>query len=311
MTPRISVVMPVYNCARFLREAVESLLAQTVADFELVAIDDGSQDGSAEILEAFAVSDVRITIFRQDHAGVARARNVALKQVRSELVASLDADDVADPNWLNAEYEYLRTHPECVVVGCRILSMDADGDPMYRERQALSHEEIEESLLRGCGGIINSGCMMRRRAALAVGGYNESLTVGEDVDLFLKLGEQGTLANVPDCLVRVRRNFDSVCWRAVDQHVTAREQVVADACRRRGLDFGARPKVTRPPTTSPEEERLRWSMLAAYDGFYHTARKHAFGILKSTPWSLVAWKAAIRVLLYQAGLRKPKRMPAS
>ncbi len=301
--PPVSVIMPVYNAEKYLREAIDSVLSQTFTDFELIAVDDGSTDSSLEILREYEKKDERVRVLTQENTGVAGARNRALQAVNAEFVASLDADDVAYPEWLQTIYNYISNNNDCMVVGCRILSMDEDGAPISNEMQALEQDEIEEVLLRGRGGIVNSGCVMRIDAVRDVGGYNLELPVGEDVDLFLKLGERGRLANLPDRLLKVRRNFNSTCWVNVDDHVKCGEKIVRAAYIRRGLDL-EKMHVSRPPAVTPYDEMVRWSMLACYDGFMRTAWKYAFKALKEKPLGVAGWKALGRALAYSLRLKR-------
>jgi glycosyltransferase involved in cell wall biosynthesis len=95
LTPAISVLMPVYNAGRFLPAAIESILAQTCADFELIAIDDGSRDGSADVLAQFAARDPRVRVLTQENRGIVATLNRALELARAPLVARMDADDLS------------------------------------------------------------------------------------------------------------------------------------------------------------------------------------------------------------------------
>jgi len=300
---RVSVIMPVYNAEKYLREAIDSVLNQSFTDFELIAVDDGSTDSSLEILREYEQSDKRVRVVTQGNTGVAGARNRALSEVCAALVASLDADDIAENNWLKLLFEFMNKNPDCVVAGCRIVSMDEDGALISNEMQALSEDEIEEVLLRGRGGIVNSGCIMRIDAVRKAGGYDPDLPVGEDVDLFLKLGEMGRLANLPDRLLRVRRNFDSTCWVNVDEHVKCGEKIVRAAYIRRGLPL-EEIHISRPPAVTPYDEMVRWSMLACYDGFMGTAWKYVWKVVKAKPMMVKSWKAMGRVVAYAVGLKK-------
>src|SRR5262245_14197402 len=115
-TPAISVLMPIYNAGRFLPAAVESVLAQTFADFELIAIDDGSRDGSSEVLAQLAARDPRIRVFAQENRGIVATLNRALELARAPLVARMDADDLSRPDRFAKQIAFLRQHPEVAAV---------------------------------------------------------------------------------------------------------------------------------------------------------------------------------------------------
>src|ERR1700722_2036753 len=118
--PRLSVLMPVFNGGRFLAAAVESILKQSLRDFELIAIDDGSTDQSASLLSQLAGSDDRIRVIRQANAGIVTALNRALELARGEYIARMDADDAALPSRLARQAAFLDGHPDVAVVGSAI-----------------------------------------------------------------------------------------------------------------------------------------------------------------------------------------------
>ncbi len=109
--PSVSIIMPVYNCARFLRESIVSVLAQTFRDFELIAVDDGSSDGSWELLQTFTDKHIRTFRFEQNR-GVAFARNFAIEKANSKYLVFLDADDITHPTRLAVQVAYLDSRPE-------------------------------------------------------------------------------------------------------------------------------------------------------------------------------------------------------
>src|SRR5258708_7569819 len=118
-SPLISVIMPVYNAAPFVREAVESILAQTLGDFELIMIDDASTDGSPEILARFTDPRCRL-LTNANNLGAAETKNRGIAEARGEFLAFLDADDVATPQRLARQLEWLRAHPAVGLLGSRI-----------------------------------------------------------------------------------------------------------------------------------------------------------------------------------------------
>jgi glycosyltransferase involved in cell wall biosynthesis len=160
-TPLISVVMPVYDAGEYLVDAVASIVEQTLDDWELIAVDDGSQDGSGEILEWFALQDARIRVIGQANAGIVAALNRGCAAARGPLIARMDADDVAFPQRLARQAEFMRRHPECVVVGSSILEMDAESDPLGRSWLPTEHAEILDNLLNRRTGHFHPTTMYR------------------------------------------------------------------------------------------------------------------------------------------------------
>ena len=126
--PRVSVLMPAWNAERFLDEAVASVLEQTLRNFELIAIDDGSSDGSKRRLEEWASRDSRVVVLSRPDtgfSGIAGALNDGLERARGEYIARMDADDVCYPERFERQVEFLDRHPECALVGCDHLEVDA------------------------------------------------------------------------------------------------------------------------------------------------------------------------------------------
>ena len=132
-SPSVSVCMPVYNTERYVAEAVESILAQTLGDFEFVIIDDGSTDGSRAILEPYAKQDDRIRLISRPNTGIIGARNEALGLAKGELIAVMDSDDVALPERFEVQVAYLREHPEVVCLGSKVQCIDEAGRFLYEE----------------------------------------------------------------------------------------------------------------------------------------------------------------------------------
>src|SRR5438045_1565655 len=119
--------MPVYNAERYLRQAVESIRNQTLPDFEFVIVNDGSTDRSLRILKAFARSDKRVKLITRPNTGLVGALTDGLGACRGEFIARMDGDDIAHPQRLEKQLTYMREHPECVVVGCRVRGIDPYG----------------------------------------------------------------------------------------------------------------------------------------------------------------------------------------
>jgi glycosyltransferase involved in cell wall biosynthesis len=238
--PPLTVIMPVRNAARYLREAVTSILTQEFDAFEFVIVNDGSTDDSANILRRFASVDKRIRVITTAQQGVARALNLGLASARSELVARMDADDISLPGRLGIQYRYMQIHPDCALVGSMVQLIDEAGrefaiagpnDPDIR----LSHEEIDVALLTAGWPIVHPTTVLRSRAVAQLGGYCSDFRAAQDHDLFLRLAEVGQLHNLPIQLLRYRRHPDSLTsWahrsglnevgRAIERAVDRRRQ---------------------------------------------------------------------------------------
>ena len=304
--PLISVVMPVYNYARYVAQAVESILAQTFTDFEFLIIDDGSTDRSLAILNRYAGRDPRIRLVSRPNTGLVAALNEGLGLARGELIARMDADDVALPQRFEIQAAYLRAHPAVVCVGGQIMKIDAAGRDLYPCHEGMDHEAIQDLALTGSCPLAHASVMMRRAAVLAVGGYREEFTHAEDIDLWLRLGEgAGRMANLPQVILKYRIHDKSVSEVRQYQQLE-RSRVASDqACARRGIppQFVERPP-WRPTTRA---SRLGFFYHCGWLGFNRGDRRMALEYgLKSV--GLMPWRSGGWWLLFYA-LVKP--MPRS
>jgi glycosyl transferase family 2/putative nucleotidyltransferase-like protein len=201
----VTVLMPVYNAAGYLHAAIESIRRQTYSEFEFLIVDDGSTDGSGDVLQRFAGQDSRICIIRGMHEGVAAARNRGLAQARGSIVICMDADDIAMPERIELQLAYLTRHPDVAAVGSALRLINKDGDPLAPPtKYPLTAEEIRESLHMGHCALGQPTVAMRREAAIAVGGYRRAFDPADDYDLWIRLSERHALANMPEVLVDYR-----------------------------------------------------------------------------------------------------------
>jgi len=204
--PRVSVLMPVYNGERYLREAVESILDQTFTDFEFVIVDDGSTDNTWQILQSYAANEPRIVLVRNEtNVGVARSLNKGLELARGEYVARMDADDVSLPGRLTAQVAFLDEHPEVGVLGCAVQVIDGCGNPSRIRRFPAEHGVIKWCLCFD-DPIAHPTVMMRREVVGRVGGYSTDLLTAEDYDLWRRLNQVTRLSNLPEMLLYLRRH---------------------------------------------------------------------------------------------------------
>jgi glycosyltransferase involved in cell wall biosynthesis len=202
-SPAISVLMPVWHAVRFLPAAIESILAQTFTDFELIAIDDGTSDGSAEVLAAFAARDSRIRVVRQENRGIVASLNRGLELARAPFVARMDHDDVSRPDRFAKQIAYLRQHPEIAAVSGAMDVIDQDGTYLRTDAFPTLQAAVESELLyRNC--ICHPAVMARTEALRKVGGYRKNAQFAEDYDLWLRLSEAAQIANLPDVLLSYR-----------------------------------------------------------------------------------------------------------
>jgi glycosyltransferase involved in cell wall biosynthesis len=210
-TPTISVVMSVHNGEKYLREAMESILNQTFRDFEFIIIDDGSTDGSKQILEEYAVKDSRIRLVSRENCGLTKSLNEGIALARGEFIARMDADDVSLPERFEKQVQFLKEKPEFVAVGTGVMMTDCDLRPLQQRGQPKGHGNICRELLCGNGGAMTHPAAMIRRSALQkLGGYDERFETAQDLDLFIRLSEIGQIENLDPVLLLWRQHPQSV-----------------------------------------------------------------------------------------------------
>jgi glycosyltransferase involved in cell wall biosynthesis len=297
-TPRVSVLLVARDAERFIGEAVDSLLAQTFSDFELLIYDDGSSDDSAGVLERAAGRDLRVQLFREEPQGLTWWLRQGVEDARGELLARMDADDVAHPERLARQVAFLDAHPECVAVGSDALLVDPERRPIRRLGVQTQHEAIEAELLRGRGdAILHPSVLMRRAQVLAAGSYRTEFRVSQCLDLFLRLAERGRLANLPEPLLEYRQHLAKVSGARKGEQRRTQDAILREAYRRRGLDESALPRRPPVPERVPATDSWhRWASWAIDAGHLPTARRYAWKVFRREPFSARACKLGLRAL---------------
>jgi glycosyltransferase involved in cell wall biosynthesis len=205
--PTVSVLMAAYNAEKHIRQAVDSILCQTLTDFEFVIVDDGSTDQTPFILRSYA--DPRIRLFSQPHSGLVASLNRCLSLAAGQYLARMDADDASCPSRLEAQHAFLESHPEIGLLGACCLQMDESGAPVKLYTYPTEDGEIRRTLRSDCP-FCHSVVMFRPGCIGRVGGYRSRIGPAEDYDLWLRISEHFALANLPHTLHAYRLNSAGV-----------------------------------------------------------------------------------------------------
>jgi len=271
----VSVVIPTYNHAAFLSEALENVFAQTCSPLEVIVVDDGSTDETAEVLRMY---ERRIRVLSQANRGVAAARNAGAAVASGELLAFLDADDAWLPAKLERQVARLDSEPEIALVHCGVAEIDNRGRQFRARLDGMEGRVSTEMLFFRRGVILGGGsaAVIRRAAFLDVGGFDESLSTSADWDLYYRIACRCPVGFVPEVLVRYRVHGGNM-HRNV--HAMASDMLTAYA------------KVFSKP--DPDLERLRrsaygrlHSMLAGsyfQAGDYRRFVRHALASVRARP----------------------------
>lgn len=201
--PVISVLMPVYNGELHLREAIDSILGQSLRNFDFVIIDDGSTDDTSKILNAFSEHDTRIKILSQKHKGLSHSINRGLSKIETPFIARMDSDDVAHPERLAIQVSFMEKHPAITVCGSALEVYEQPGvcwRPPQRHEEIIARQLFENPIFHPT--VIFRNFRDRYRGIL----YNEAFNKAQDYDLWVRLSNQSghLFANLPEPLIRHR-----------------------------------------------------------------------------------------------------------
>ena len=244
----VSVLMTAYNATPYLEPAVLSILNQTLADFEFIIVNDGSTDQTRDYLDS--ITDPRVRVFHEPNRGTAGGSNFGLKYCSRKYIARMDADDISLPTRLEKQYQFMEANPEVSLVGSQtqVLGEKGLGIEVHLPTQ---HEQIFKSLMTLNHGIAHGSCFFRNSLLQELGGYWKVHKTFDDWDMFLRMGEVGQLANLPEILYHYRTLADSLVgsrlkemrdyyWYSVDcsrrrlagQSVVSAEEFFKNRCQR-------------------------------------------------------------------------------
>lgn len=205
----VSVVLPVFNGERFLRECIQSVLSQTFSDFELIIVNDGSTDGTRDIIREYE-NDRRVIVIDQTNSGLVSALNHGIDLASAPLIARMDADDICFPERLARQVERFTAKEELAVLGSFIRIIDAGGNFLRIGDYPVSRAEVLAFIERG-SPLAHPSVMMRKEAISAVGGYRAQYRHAEDYDLWLRMVDAGyVIENLPQPLLSYRQHATNV-----------------------------------------------------------------------------------------------------
>lgn len=199
--PVVSVLMPVHNSDRYLKDSVESVLNQSYGDFELIIINDGSSDGSEDIMVELAKSDSRISIIQQENKGIVEALNHGLCRAKGKYIARMDSDDISLPDRLFKQVAFMEEHPDVAVCGTWIRYFgDMAGEwQMPHDDEIIQTELLFRSVLAHPSVIIRKNILTENMIS-----YRHGYDHAEDYDLWARIAEYAKLANIPEVLLLYR-----------------------------------------------------------------------------------------------------------
>ena len=316
--PKLSVIMPVYNGGLFLGLAVESILKQTWIDFELIIIDDGSTDRSADVIRSFR--DQRIVLIdRMKNEGVVVSANQGLKLARGQYIARMDQDDISVVHRFERQVEFLDAHPSVGLVGSSYVLIDDQGKVLRRRELKTRDADIKKALWEEhqfCHGAV-----MYRKACLdQVGLYRDRVRYAEDYDLFFRIAEKWEVANISEPLYQLRMNLQSISSVNRFEQIRHAELVKILARQRQNAskddlddlsekDFTRRLNQILPQNRANEQKVFSQNFFHYADLFYAAgnyaqARQWIGQSLKYRRTSLKIWILAVKIFMCCWGAEK-------
>ena len=278
--PLVSVVVPIFNGERYVLEAVNSVLAQTYTEFELILVNDGSTDRTRAAIEPFLTLE-RVRYFEQPRRGPAAARNLALGHARGEIVAFLDHDDAWLPEKLELQVRYLGKHPDIGLVHGRMMYVDESGSPISYEKDWVGALEGECFAGLFARNRIGTPTVAVRAACLTeVGPFNEALARAQDYELWLRLAKSCRFGFIDRPLARYRVHQAS--WSNDLHYRTAGELGAIESTLDRFRDT--------PTIVGGRAVRARLHPLHAYMGRWCEWKVQDYRLARAHYWK--AWRSA-------------------
>ncbi len=235
----VDVLLPIYNAARTIEASLESVCTQTMRDLRVLAVDDGSTDGTADLLARMAARDPRIVVLTRPNGGVVDALNTALAHATAPFVARQDADDLSYPERFAKQLAFLEAHADVVAIGCNTHQVDEHGKPLGTTTGFRADVHGDPFYAPSIEPYLPHPFLFaRRQALLDAGGYRYSFH-SEDTDLYWRLTAFGRLSNVVDVLGEYRLHPDSISSRSIVNGriaaVCSQRAAVSEQRRRRGV----------------------------------------------------------------------------
>lgn len=240
--PKVSVVLPVYNCRAYIREAVESILGQSYRDLELIVIDDGSEDGSMDIVSGLAGRGTVTVVAHDRNMGICESLNDGIKLSSGELIAIQHADDISLPGRIGTQAEYLDSHPDIDLVAGWIRYMNRRGRQkrddwwLKRIKAVPDDPEVIANTLLEMNIIPHPTVMMRRTVVNKTGTYDPEAFPTEDYDYWLRISEAHRIGIVREVVCLYRRHGGQLTRTQKMQRIREKTvEAVERAKRRRGI----------------------------------------------------------------------------
>lgn len=317
--PKVTVFIPAYNREKYIGDAIESVLAQTFTNFEILLIDDGSTDGTLGIMRSYSDPRLRI-ITNEQNLGIPRTRNKGIENARGEYTAMLDSDDRAYPSRLEKQVAFLDRNLDFAQVGSWCRMMDEQGRALNKtKRQPILPDDVDVQLLFRCS--LSNRSIMGRTTLLREFGYRNDFPRCQDYDLHVKLAKKYKLGNLPECLVYGRIHAEQITEQTFDLGDAKKREIVRGQLTELGVRYSETdldPHLTlsrmRKLHFIPDWQYIQWAenwLLRLLEANQQTHRysQKALESAVGEKWMRTCWTAwsGIGLKAYQYFFRSPLR----
>ncbi len=211
----VSIVIPVHNGEKYIKESIDSCLAQTYSNIEIIVVDDKSTDSTLEILKGYGEKIRTIPVEKQN--GLGNVINIGIRASKGRYIARMDADDIMYPDRIEKQVEYLESNPNCVAVGGQIDIIDADSNITGHREYAQNDKDLKKNRFL-FQPFAHPAVTLRKSTLEEIGLYPEDMWKVEDVKLFLILSTKGEFANLPDTVLKYRMTFQTESQSKMVEH---------------------------------------------------------------------------------------------
>lgn len=239
MKPLVSVVMSAFNADSYINRSIESILLQTLKNFELIVVNNASSDKTLSIIRSYARKDKRIRIINNKQSlKFSHSLNIGVSFAKADLIARMDADDASDPKRLEAQYLFLKKHPKVAIVGTNIIVVDTNGVKIWQRRYPAESKAIKGIMLR-YAPFAHPTVMFRKKVFEEFGGYNPKMRLCEDIDFWFRIGTKYDFGNISINLLRYTLSKTSSTHYNLRRQELASFQVKLKAI----FEYGYRPSL--------------------------------------------------------------------
>lgn len=300
-SPKVTVFIPVYNREQYVGEAIESILAQTFSDFEILLVDDGSTDSSVNRIRSYSDPRIRL-VCNERNLGIPKTRNKGVELARGQYMAMLDSDDRAYPSRLEKQVAFLDNHPEYAQVGSWCRMMDKDGRLLKKiKRQPVLSDDIHAQFLFRCA--MSNRSIMARTAILQEYGYRNDFPRCQDYELHVRLTKHYKVGNLPECLVYGRIHPQQITGQTPDLGDEKKQEIISTQLQELGVTFSPddfHPHLTlsrmRKSEFIPDGDYLTWARawllrLQQANTRTHRYAEPAFSSALGEKWLQACWAA--------------------